>query len=242
MANHYHPEEIEDFGKLPPRKQWIIREGQRRPLTTAEVATLKHQQDWTDYSAWYARNCYTTMVSWSLITEGFVNDLWYLMARNGVKKLVEPYAGKGTLRRIVKKPFMTWKSYDAHPVTDDVERGCARRVMADLRPGDAEVIIVSWVPYQGNEDVSLLKASRRLQIPIYWIGESRWGCTGSESFWKTLSKQGFKVDYHEHGVEMENWYGIHDQFMLITPPPPRAPHRERKVHNLRPRRAKVRRA
>lgn len=242
MENHYHPEEIEDFAKLSPRKRWIIEEGQRRPLTSAEVEVLKHSTGWLDHSPWYARNSYTTMASWSLITDRFVLDLWYLMARNGIKKLVEPYAGKGTLRRLVRKPFMTWKAYDARPVTDDVKRGNARQVMAALRPGDAEVIIVSWVPYQGNEDVSLLKASRRLQIPIYWIGEARWGCTGSESFWKTLSKQGFQVDYHEHGVEVENWYGINDQFLLITPPPPRAPHRVRAVHNLKPRRARVRRA
>ena len=242
MENHYHPAVIEVFEKIPLHKQRIIEAGLHRPLKSSEFAELERSLGWDDYSPYYARVAYCQMISWSRMSEEFINDLWYFFARRGLKKLVEPYAGKGTLRRFAKKPFMTWECYDTHPVTDDVKRGNARRVMAALRPGDAEAIIVSWVPYRDGEDVALLKASRRLQLPIFWIGENYGGCTGSSRFWKTLDKQGFEVDYGEHDVEVENWYGINDQFLVITPPPPRAPHRVHKTHNPKPRRAKVRRA
>lgn len=242
MANHYHPEVIEGFEKLSLHKQRIINDGRYRPLTTWELEELQRYGEWGDASPYYARSVYCQMVSWSCLTEGFINDLWYFLARKGIKRIVEPYAGKGTLRRFARKPFMTWECYDAHPVTDDVKRGHARKVMKALRPGDAEAILVSWVPFRDKEDVALLEASRRLQIPIFFIGEAHHGCTGSRKFWMTLNEQDFQIDYHEHEVELESWYGMNDQFMVITPPPPRPPHRVRKTHNLKPRRAKVRRA
>ena len=242
MENHYHPTLVEGFETLPLSKQRIINDGRYRPLTSWEFKELERRDGWLDSSAFYARRAYCQMISWSCMTEGFINDFWYFLALRGIKKIVEPYAGKATLRRFARKPFMTWECYDACPVTDDVKRGSAREVMKALRPGDAEVILVSWVPYRDEEDLALLEASRRLQIPILWIGELRYGCTGSDKFWKTLNRQEFQVDYHEHGVEVENWDGIHDQFIVITPPPPRRPPRVRKTHNLKPRRAKVRRA
>lgn len=242
MENHYHPTLVEGLEKLPLHKQRIINDGRHRPLRTWELKELERREGWLDESPYYARSVYCQMISWSCMTEGFIRDFWYFLALRGIKKIVEPYAGKATLRRFARKPFMTWECYDARPVTNDVKRGGARRVMKNLRPGDAEVILVSWVPWRDVEDIALLKASRRLQIPILWIGEAWGGCTGSDRFWDMLSKQGFQTDYREHGVEVENWHGIHDQFIVITPPPPRAPHRVRNTHNLKPRRAKVRRA
>lgn len=242
MENKYHPSVIEGLEKLPLHKRQIINDGRYRPLTTGEFDELERRLWWSDDSPYYARSVYCQAVSWSRMSEGFIKDLWYFFACRGVKKIIEPYAGKGTLRRFAKKPFMTWECYDARPVTSDVKRGNARRVMKALRPGDAEVILVSWVPWRDKEDTSLLKASRRLQIPILWIGEAQHGCTGSNRFWRTLNEQGFQADYYEHGVEIESWYGINDQFIVITPPPPLAPHRVVKSHNPKPRRAKVRRA
>ena len=241
MENHYHPSVIEGLEKLPLYKQQIINDGRYRPLTSGEFEELERSLGWRDESPYYARSVYCQLVSWSRMSEGFINDFRYFLASRGIKKIIEPYAGKGTLRRFAKKPFMTWECYDARPVTDDVKRGNASWVMKALRPGDAEAIVVSWVPYRDREDVALLKASRRLQIPILWIGEAEWGCTGSNRFWRTLHEQGFEADYHEHEVELESWYSMNDQFIVISPPP-RAPHRVVKTHNLKPRRAKVRRA
>jgi len=244
MKNHYHPEEIEELAMVPAHKWEIIKKGRERPLKETEIDTLRYTSSYLDSSTHYARAVYCRYVSWCILDEELICGLRLFLARNKIKRIIEPFAGRGLLRKFTMNPTITsWHAYDRSPPKDSgVIRVNVQQVLKSILPGEMDAIVVSWVPYNGKEDLALLRASKKHQLPILWIGESWGGCTGSERFWDALDKQGFDTDYHEHGVDVQRWYGINDQFMVIRPPPPRAPHRERKVHNLRPRRAKVRRA
>ena len=219
VPNHYHPADVEEE-EISPRQVEIIGRSRHAPLKKAEVSALITGPFWFSHAV---RRRYCTQVSWMLLDEEFVQGLYGYLSSRGINRVAELYAGRGILRKfMVAQGISKWDAYDhCPPPGADVRRSWTRKALKGIKPGEIDALVVSWVPYEAPDDVALLRAARRLQVPLLCVGEGEGGCTNSSRFWDTLYAQGFAEQEEIVAVPVSNWDGIHDYFMAIFPPPPR---------------------
>lgn len=209
MVNQYHPEEIEAFEVITGfDRRWILN-GRDRPLTAVESERV-------DRGSYNVRQAYCGYVSWLVLDEALIDGLSAYLAQAGIKRIIEPYAGRGLLRKFMMRTGVErWDAYDiAPPEGSDVMQGKAGDVLGAIKPGEFDAILVSWVPYQDEEDCALLHAARAHNIPILWLGEGHYGCTGSTEFWDAMT---WECEYPP--VRVRTWLGLYDAFMVLRPPP-----------------------
>lgn len=71
---------------------------------------------------------------------------------------------------------------------------------------DADILLVSWPPYDGNEVTEILKAWGNKR-PVIYIGELDGGCNAPEEFFDIF-------EYEFMDIRLPNWNGIHD--LILT--------------------------
>ena len=212
--------------------EWLDRYMSRldsRPLTAEEVRLLTRDSSISDY----LRDAYNRRVSWCLLTEGLVASLRDVLLTLGARKVVELGAGRGSLARIMRGRGFSWRAFDATSVhAKEVERAPAARVAATLRPGECDVILVSWVHYEADWDMGLIDAAARVRVPIVSIGVSPDPVgsrrddyptlTHSPDFWSRVEREcavtRIRVDSR-------------DEIMVITPPTVPHPMPETSYHS-----------
>ena len=76
---------------------------------------------------------------------------------------------------------------------------------------DAEVLIVSWPPYQGDEICRICEAWGE-EKPIIYIGEMGGGCTACDEFHENFNIR----NYYDEGpfFYMPQWDGMHDEVVI----------------------------
>lgn len=86
-----------------------------------------------------------------------------------------------------------------------------------LLPGDFDVIVMCWPPYQGNFAHQVVKAMRPGQLLVY-EGESQGGCTADDAFFEALQDASCWERLNEESAQLAKYHlhftTIHDRWSV----------------------------
>jgi hypothetical protein len=156
------------------------------------------------------RNEATSRGMWAVIDEIWTKDLALWL---GKRKCLEIMAGHGWLSKALNDYGVNIKSTD-----DQSWVGCRHSkgkpfsivenldgMSAVKKYSDAEVLIVSWPPYEDPE-IEYICEEWGSDRPIIYIGEGWGGCTATDEF-----HENFKEDESVPDFDMKSWSGINDR-------------------------------
>lgn len=153
---------------------------------------LKSKAEWDTMRRKYeVRHKHTQETAWFILTDEVANILGTYL--KGLK-VVEVFAGTGYLaHHLRKRAGLTrheYKAYDNQSSYRMTGRypGVTKKnaFMAPIKKAD--VVIMTWPPYDTNDAARVVKKMRAGQVLIY-NGESWGGCTGDDEFFSVLEDQ-----------------------------------------------------
>lgn len=131
---------------------------------------------------------------------------------SGARQVLEVMAGKGWLAKalslhgvnIVATDNMGWTNMHSDPTYLFPVEKLGARAAINKYP-NADILLISWPPYDDPEIMKVCKAwgSNR---PIIYIGEGQGGCTAIDGF--------FEHFYEEDTLYIPQWDGIHDYITI----------------------------
>jgi len=160
-----------------------------------------------------ARDVCTSRGMWAIIDQQWTKQLARWIKQ---RRCLEIMAGAGWLARALHEQGVQIRatddySWDHGPHTQmqrvfGVERCDA--VAAVEQAHDADVLIVSWPPYEDDTITRVCAAWGPLR-PIVYVGEGEGGCNAPDSFWA-----GFEEDPVSPTIPLPTWPGLHDRVTI----------------------------
>lgn len=80
---------------------------------------------------------------------------------------------------------------------------------------DINYILISWPPYEDPLLEYVFDLSIKYNKKLIYIGESEYGCTGSESFWSRIEKEGYYLNKID-GIYFDSFYRIYDDIYTFN--------------------------
>lgn len=208
---HFHTDRVE---RSPlARGKHLAQLTANGQLRNCDMEPLTHGFMIDTYSV---RDVYVKYAAWAIYTAEYVRSLAEMVAG---KRVVEVGAGRGLLQPLMRKRGIDWTAFDKTPPTRlkghpyVMKRNWGRALKAKW---GAEVIFMSWWPYESGDDCQIAQACVERGIPLIVVGEGYWGCTGTKDFWE--EGQSWKIhNMPEHFVDVPQWSGIHDYTYMVIP-------------------------
>jgi len=172
------------------------------------------------------REMYTHRVSWCLISNNWLNPLYNFIEGS---KCIELYAGLGLLSKELKKrglditPYdnMSWEMTKLGNKFTNVINKNAIDALKEYENDSLDYIIMSWVPYEDESCVKVLKYLKHHQQKaiIIWIGEDFGGCNGCEEFFENTIDVSYNKKYKDAcnfiNKKFQRWNAIYDKVSFL---------------------------
>lgn len=168
---------------------------------------------------WEYRWGHTGNVSWYILTKEVANKLAKIMRG---KKVYEPASGRGYLASQMRLRGVD--NYTAIDLLDEswypeglVNYGSAQGDAFELFQKDADIVVMTWPPYDDPFGLNVLKHMVSGQVLIF-NGESQGGCTGCDGMFNYL-RRFFTLD-DDLSEELNDFHirfwGINDHWYVYT--------------------------
>lgn len=169
----------------------------------------------------FARNLFVSKGMYALITADFLDALASVLEG---ERVLEIMSGRGYLSKGLKDRGVLIKASDDRSWHNKlnwercyIETENLDAIKSVEKYGrEADVIIMSWCPYQSTMDYSVLEMMRKVNpnCILLVIGEGYGGCTGSDIFHQNMKQVYNNVSDRLNDV-FEQWSGVNDRVYIV---------------------------
>lgn len=178
------------------------------------LLTAQTHRSWRSYDI---RQEIVAKSSWFLATE---EQISYLANVLRDKNVIEIAAGTGYLATALRssgvRRYRAIDSRQSHYTKRSINYGVEYLAFEELSPLELhtyDAVLLTWPPYADPLATNVVKAMREGQL-LYLQGESRYGCTGDDELFDTLSTQFDEIKTELEDLEHPQWNGIRDQWTV----------------------------
>ena len=179
------------------------------------------------------RDKYISKFGYPVLTKAVMKEITESLIDNNINTVLEVCAGTGWLSYNLQKVGIRTIATDNLSWEEDFKRDAvndwADNHYCDVISMDAAVAIkkyhehvdciaVSWPPYMDPIGLKIFKAADKYSLPILYIGESEYGCCGSDNMWKFIGDKRCSCELEDDYIcpSYVSWPGIHDRVILYT--------------------------
>jgi len=182
-------------------------------LSDKSAKEIKQQYNLNNLENWDIRSEFTKQFGWSLPCKEAVDAI---KKHSQGQRIYDVMAGTGYWAKVLRDHGIDTIASDIGEVEwgfkaqhTEIGKMDARKAAGLAAKGKPIHLLLSWPPYEGSIGHKLLR-----MLPIgsvlYFIGESRGGCTGTQEMFDELH-----INYQEiDSVRLPQWAGIHDELTI----------------------------
>jgi hypothetical protein len=201
-----------EFELMPEEKEEFIND--LYPEIVPDKLPSRFSKEFKSFKTSYVlRGTYTNNIGFALLSQEFAYELREVLPEYNIRTFVELEAGNGTLTILLNNIVFDGKGYTLKPADDGKHWGfksdnrfCEQALSTNLLEfkdirevtidNNIDMIVASWIPYEGGQEVIDFFESNSENIPDYFllIGEGEGGCTASDDFFDWLGSN-FEEEY-----------------------------------------------
>lgn len=173
----------------------------------------------------YIRDIYNHHVSWCLVNNLWISDLYDYIKGS---KVIELYAGKGLISKLLQDKGLDITAYDSYKwdistkYTEVLNFDCVNAIL-QYPDNTLDYTLISWIPYEDTSCIDMVETLKKHQpnCKIIYIGEDYGGCTACDEFFDQV----IDFDYNnEEEYELfkklnrnfQQFDGIHDIICIYS--------------------------